>query len=103
MKIAVNGASGFIGGELCRFFRAQGHEVVAIPRAVYADKDALKNLIGGCDAVINLAGASIAARWSEAYKKRLRTSRIDTTRAGLRYKRARKSALFHQRFSRRYI
>ena len=65
MKIAVNGTSGFIGGELCRFFGAQGHEIVAIPRAAYADKDALKNLIGGCDAVINLAGASIAARWSE--------------------------------------
>ena len=80
MKIAVNGASGFIGGELCRFFRAQGHEVVAIPRAVYADKDTLKNLAGGCDAVINLAGASIAARWSEDYKKRLRASRIETTR-----------------------
>ena len=81
MKIAVNGTSGFIGGELCRFFRAQGHEVVAIPRAAYADKDALKDLIGGCDAVINLAGASIAARWSEDYKKRLRASRIETTRA----------------------
>lgn len=80
MKIAVNGTSGFIGGELCRFFRAQGHEVVAIPRAAYADKDALKNLAGGCDAVINLAGASIAARWSEDYKKRLRASRIETTR-----------------------
>lgn len=81
MKIAVNGTSGFIGGELCRFFRAEGHEVVAIPRAAYADKDALKNLIKGCDAVINLAGASIAARWSEDYKKRLRASRIETTRA----------------------
>ena len=80
MKIAVNGTSGFIGGELCRFFRAEGHEVVAIPRASYTDKYALKNLIGGCDAVINLAGASIAARWSEAYKKRLRASRIGTPR-----------------------
>ena len=80
MKIAVNGTSGFIGGELCRFFRAQGHEIVAIPRAAYADKDALKNLAGGCDAVINLAGASIAARWSEDYKKRLRASRIETSR-----------------------
>ena len=80
MKIAVNGASGFIGGELCRFFRAQGHEIVSIPRAAYADKDMLKNLIKGCDAVINLAGASIAARWSEAYKRRLRASRIETTR-----------------------
>ena len=45
MKIAVNGASGFIGGELCRFFRAQGHEIVAIPKAAYADKDALKDLL----------------------------------------------------------
>ena len=80
MKIAVNGASGFIGGALCRFFRAQGHEAVAIPRAAYANKDALKNLAGGCDAVINLAGASIAARWSEDYKKQLRASRIETTR-----------------------
>ena len=80
MKIAVNGASGFIGGELCRFFRARGYEVVAIPRAAYADKDELKNLAGGCDAVINLAGASIAARWSETYKKRLLASRIETTR-----------------------
>ena len=44
MKIAVNGVSGFIGGELCRFFRARGYEVVTIPRASYADENVLKNL-----------------------------------------------------------
>ena len=40
---------------------------------------ALHDKIEGCDAVINLAGAPIAARWTEAYKKLLYESRVPLT------------------------
>lgn len=42
--------------------------------------DAIAAKIDGADAVINLAGAPIIARWTEEYKRTLRASRIDTTR-----------------------
>jgi len=43
---------------------------------------ALEKTLEGADAVINVAGASIAeGRWTEARKEVLRTSRIDTTRS----------------------
>ncbi|MFP2996411.1 TIGR01777 family oxidoreductase [Spongiivirga sp. MCCC 1A20706] len=34
----------------------------------------------GCDAIINLAGASVSKRWTESYKKEILNSRIDTLR-----------------------
>jgi hypothetical protein len=37
--------------------------------------------LSGCELVINLAGAPINRRWTPAYKKEIRSSRIDTTRA----------------------
>ena len=42
-------------------------------------EDCLKKL-EGVDAVFNLAGAPIVARWNEAYKKVLHSSRIDSTK-----------------------
>jgi len=75
MKIAISGASGFVGTALRKSFE----DVVAISRADFKDNNL--NKIKDCDVVINLAGAPIIKRWSDEYKKELYSSRIDTTKA----------------------
>jgi len=78
MKIAISGASGFVGSALRAKFA--GHEIVPLGvRDFGKSTNEFAALIDGCDIVINLAGAPIIARWSDEYKKVLRSSRIDTT------------------------
>lgn len=86
MKIVLTGATGFIGRRLCQALAADGHELVALTRdpasaqatvpelsaahpwhAVreYAPREALE----GTDAVVHLAGESVAGRWTAAKKE----------------------------------
>jgi uncharacterized protein len=77
MRVAIAGASGLIGTELGRALRVRGDEPVALPRFGTAPWS-----VEGADAVVNLAGASVAGkRWTPAYKKELEDSRVLTTRA----------------------
>src|SRR2546428_13805140 len=77
MRVAVAGASGLIGTELVRALRGRGDEAVALPRFGTAPWS-----VEGADAVVNLAGASVAAkRWTPAYKKEIEDSRVLSTRA----------------------
>ncbi|MET9529156.1 MULTISPECIES: TIGR01777 family oxidoreductase [unclassified Streptomyces] len=87
MRIAIAGASGLIGTALGRSLRADGHEVVRLVRraARAADEtewDPAREYVDtagltGCDAVVNLAGAGVGDhRWTDAYKKELRDSRV---------------------------
>jgi uncharacterized protein (TIGR01777 family) len=73
----VAGASGLIGSALMKALRARGDEAAALPRYGTAPWS-----VEGADAVVNLAGASVAGkRWSPAYKKEILDSRVLTTRA----------------------
>lgn len=65
MRVAITGASGFIGARLVKNLVADGHSVAAIDAA---------------DAVVHLAGEPIAQRWTAAAKERIRSSRIEGTR-----------------------
>ncbi|HET7788423.1 MAG TPA: TIGR01777 family oxidoreductase [Myxococcales bacterium] len=77
MRVLVAGASGLIGSALCAALRARGDEAVGLPRFGTAPWSA-----EGADAVVNLAGASVAGkRWSPAYKREILDSRVLTTRA----------------------
>jgi hypothetical protein len=103
MKVAVTGSSGLVGSALVPFLTTGGHEVVRLVRRAPRAPDEARwdpeagtvdaRSLEGVDAVVHLAGESIAAgRWSEAKKARLRSSRIGPTRllaetlAGLRRK-----------------
>lgn len=82
MKIAITGASGFIGSHLSLHLHQAGHEVLPLGRAELAPgaEAALELRVADCDAVVNLAGAPINKRWTTAYKEELVRSRVDVTR-----------------------
>ena len=74
MRVAVTGASGFIGSRLVAELRDRGAEVLALPRRTPSD-------LSGVDAVINLAGEPLAQRWNANVKQRIRSSRVEGTKA----------------------
>lgn len=85
--IAVTGATGLIGSALVERLRAHGHTVrrfVHSPRDAREDDvvwDAERNelpagALDGVEAVVNLAGAPIARRWSAERKREIRDSRV---------------------------
>ena len=80
MKIAITGASGFIGKKLCDFFLRDNHTPVALSRSIIASPEGLISTLEGTDIVINLAGASISKRWTSKYKQEIMDSRVLTTR-----------------------
>ena len=97
MKILVTGSSGLVGTALVRALARAGHTVCRLVRPQSAGGEGAKEGFAvawnpatgelggagvGADAVVNLAGASIAGgRWTTRRKELLRASRIDTTRA----------------------
>lgn len=80
MRVGVTGLSGFVGQRLRAFLEARGDGVVALRIRKETTAAGIVGALEGCDAVVNLAGANILGRWSEAYKRTLYSSRIDTTR-----------------------
>ncbi|MEI8007139.1 MAG: TIGR01777 family oxidoreductase [Bacteroidota bacterium] len=81
MIVSISGARGFIGSALTRAFHANGWTVKSINRESLnmPDDEFIKEKIEGCDVVINLAGANISSKWTEAYKKEILDSRIMVT------------------------
>lgn len=98
MKIAISGSSGFIGKHLTIFFSDRGDEIVSLTHSLFQQKtdDYLKEALSGCDVVINLAGETINQRWTDHVKKKIRSSRVETTRklVSLINEQALKPALF---------
>jgi len=77
MDIAVTGASGFIGHRATELLQARGHTIRPISLRSAPSPDQLT----GCNAVIHLAGESVAQRWTASAKKRILDSRVEGTRA----------------------
>lgn len=90
-KLLLTGGTGFIGGALCDALLARGHKLTVLTRDAQRAEALLDSQVqliedlaqldnAPVDAVINLAGASLAAgRWNEKRKALFRDSRIQMT------------------------
>jgi uncharacterized protein (TIGR01777 family) len=97
MKVAITGATGFVGSRLVERLHAQGDQVLVFtrkstsaqrvfPKEAYPNVEIVaynstesgswQNAIAGCDAVVNLAGEPIAeGRWTPQRKQEIFQSR----------------------------
>jgi hypothetical protein len=90
MRVIVTGGTGFIGPRLCERLVAKGHDVIALTRDAsrsrdhvhpkvrvvsWADGAAWEGFVDGAGALVNLAGETIAQRWTASAKRRIAESR----------------------------
>jgi len=97
MKVAITGATGFIGSRLVQRLHAKGHKIVVLTRNItFAQKvfpsetfpnveivaytpntsGSWQNVITSCDGVVNLAGEPIGeGRWTPERKQEILNSR----------------------------
>ncbi len=97
MRVFLTGATGLIGRRLVPGLLSAGHTVICVTRDPVAAREVLagdveiigadpclpgvwQDRAGICDAVVNLAGASVAdGRWTRRRKQLIRRSRLGTT------------------------
>jgi uncharacterized protein len=92
MKVAITGATGFVGSRLVEQLQAQGHQPLIFTRnreaglrkfpkleiVAYTPTESgeWQKAIAGCDAVVHLAGEPIAeSRWTPQHKEEILNSR----------------------------
>ena len=91
MKILVSGSHGLVGTALTKSLESQGHEVFSLVRYLPRSQSEIEwnpdrysiaiASLEGFDAVVHLAGESIAeGRWTEEKKRRIRESRVKGTK-----------------------
>lgn len=93
MRITLTGASGFLGNHLVTQLDARGHQLHLLGRAPKkgmlaaarfsiwdaATSEPPLDALEGADAVVHLAGEPVAQRWTADVKRRILSSRIDST------------------------
>ncbi|TQL48601.1 hypothetical protein FB562_1698 [Homoserinimonas aerilata] len=88
LTVAVTGSSGLVGSALCALLSTGGHRVIRLVRRAAVGPDErtwdpmapAADLLADVDAVVHLAGESIAGRFTEQHKRAIRESRIEPTR-----------------------
>jgi uncharacterized protein (TIGR01777 family) len=94
MRVVVAGGTGFIGSKLWESLLAKGHDVVLLTRDASRSRDhihpkvhvvswapgaAWESWIDGAAGIVNLAGETLAQRWTKAAKARILSSRLEAT------------------------
>jgi uncharacterized protein len=96
-RVLITGGSGFIGRRLAHALLASGDHVTVLTRDVERSKKQLPGPVrvaawnpekegpwfeelSVVDAVVNLAGATVARRWSDDVKRSIERSRVESTR-----------------------
>ena len=88
LTVAITGSSGLIGSALAAFLTSGGHTVIRLVRRAprtpgerhWNPENPDPGLLHGVDAVVHLAGAPIAGRFTPEHKHAIRVSRITPTR-----------------------
>ncbi|MBE9169510.1 TIGR01777 family protein [Pleurocapsales cyanobacterium LEGE 06147] len=101
MKVAITGATGFVGTRLIEKLHSQEHQIIVFtrnstkakklfPNSAFPNLEAIEykpkesgdwqKAISGCDGVINLAGEPISERWTPQHKREIMESRQLGTR-----------------------
>ena len=97
-SIVIIGGSGFIGRHLIDLLLLKNYQPIVVTRKLakvakhFSSKvtlkqwdsrnsDELREIINGVNGIINLAGETIAVRWSRSKKESILNSRIETTKA----------------------
>ncbi len=89
MHIGLTGASGFLGRKIIDLALRRGHEIIAFTRnpertipgcTMRAFSLDTPPDISGCEALVHLAGESMAGLWTAAKKRRIVESRVFGTR-----------------------
>ncbi len=88
LTVAITGSSGLVGTALAAFLSTGGHRVIRLVRREPQNSDERRwdpsdpapDLLDGVDAVVHLAGESIAGRFTDKHRVAIRDSRIEPTR-----------------------
>lgn len=93
MKVVITGGAGFLGTALSSALCERGHEVISVDGressvlgvtsvVAYTTAPNLEEheLLQGAEVWVNLAGTTIAGRWSEEKKDRIYSSRVEGTK-----------------------
>lgn len=94
MKILVSGATGLIGKALCDSLELDGHKILRLSREAPPPRDKSfvqwqpetgrfeieqMEKLEGVEAAFHLAGETVLGRWTNAKKKSIRESRVEST------------------------
>ena len=83
MNVLITGVTGLIGSALASELQRRGDKVIGVSRSPSAGQISWKGVtptfLNEVDAVVNLAGESIAGRWTKSKKRRILDSRVEAT------------------------